>query len=197
VRKLEIAEVILSLAADRERATSIAGDLLEESRGRELSFWWLVAQTLVLQTGRQLSTAPFGIYRAGVLALLWQTIHPMSGGKDFMTGLVGVLRPVPGFPGDMFAWLFIPFWLGIVSARWHPGREYPIIGSWLGLHAILNVAASLYRWEFMGAPGTLANEMLVGLAWFAVFAPVSFLIATGAAASFRGRYKSPEEAERA
>src|SRR4051794_33431824 len=54
MRRAELAEAILSLAASPERASAIAGDFLEEDVGG-LGFWFLVGRTATAQTWRQLS----------------------------------------------------------------------------------------------------------------------------------------------
>ena len=189
MRKLDIAEVILSLAADRDRATAIAGDLAEESRGSALRFWWLVAQTSVLQTARQLSAAPFAMFFATIWELLSEmTVPIIISAPHYWTGPLQVLRPTPTVEGWVLMWwLFTPLLLGWTSARQNPGREYPVIVTWLCLHAILNVGTSLFLYQSMGVQGTVANEILVGLAWFVVFASVSFLLASGGAAMVRSK----------
>jgi hypothetical protein len=172
VRKLEIAEAILSLAADRERATAIAGDLLEESRGSARRFCWLVAQTAFLQTGRRFSTAPFETLGIAMLDLFSETFYIVLGTMpNYTIGLIQVLRPTLMFQGTR---LMVVLLLGHLAAWITPGREYAIIASWLGLHLILYVGTSLIR-----------GEGLTGLGWFAVFVSISFLQATAAAALTR------------
>ena len=140
MRRLEIAEAILALAADPERATAIAGDLLEESRGRAPRFWWLVAQTMLLQGARQFRTAPFGMLGPAMLAiaveLLWVVVV-------FFLTFAGLLaaesvdkvifhHDLPEFlfhnralhlVGSLLYSILVPLNVGQWIARRYPGRE--------------------------------------------------------------------------
>jgi hypothetical protein len=64
MRRADLAEAILSLAAPRERAASITGDFLEEHPGA-FRFWFLVGRTTVAQAWRQLAAEPKAI--AGIV----------------------------------------------------------------------------------------------------------------------------------
>ena len=72
--------------------------LLEESRGSAPRFWWLVVQTTLLQTGRQLSAAPLGMLAAAMRALLIEL------------GIILVSLIVPGIVGvvNVVHSLFLP-----------------------------------------------------------------------------------------
>jgi hypothetical protein len=189
MRKLEIAEAILSLAADRDRAAAIAGDLLEESRGSAPRFWWLVVQTTLLQTGRQSSSAPLGMLAAAMRALLIELGIILV--SFIVPGIVGVVNVVhslflPDGPA-LTAWswiigtLIVPFLLGRWMARRYPGHEGSAIASLGFLHAILRVCTSVLEWK-AGFP------IRVDLAWFVLFEPTSILV-TAAGAAF-ARYKT-------
>src|ERR1700722_14839625 len=70
MRRADLAEAVLSLAAPRERAGSIAGDFLEDDLG-VFRFWFLVGRTATAQAWRQLAAEPkalAGIAIRGMIA---------------------------------------------------------------------------------------------------------------------------------
>jgi hypothetical protein len=188
VRRLDIAEAILSLVADRERATAIAGDLLEESRGHAPRFWWLVAQTTFLRTGRRLSAAPFGMFGPAIRAMLLQSLWIFA---IFVVGFIGLsmaaviskfifqhdlisaLQQDHGSlgVGQVFG-LIIPFMIGRWLARRYPGREASVIATLTVLNIAFTIVTSWLLWQFVriipgGPPGGQAVFGYQGLsiAW--------------------------------
>jgi hypothetical protein len=83
----------------------------------------------------------------------------------------------------MIGTLLVPFLLGRWMARHYPGREGSLIASLVCLHAILSVCTSVLEWKFMHL------GLLVDLAWFVIFEPISILVMASGAAS--ACFKSP------
>ena len=191
MRRIEIAEAILSLAADREHATAIAGDLLEESRGSARWFWWQVAQTSILRTGRQLSAAPFGMLGAAMLALLFELgmitlISIPAGIAGAVTGVHSSFHPERALNAlfVITGTFIIPFVIGRWIGRRYPGREGSVIASWVCVHVFLNVGMSVLNWKLFHPD---APSILVYFAGFALFETIPTLIMAAGAAF--ARYK--------
>jgi hypothetical protein len=132
MRNIRLAEWILSLVTTPERASSTAGDLVEEGavRGR-VWFWHAVLRTVASHVWRGVTDAPgrvLGVAFAGAI---------LNGAAGFLlAGLFGVVFFVVSFfalgahlndtfLGILVAILFliISFLTGRVLARWAVGRE--------------------------------------------------------------------------
>jgi hypothetical protein len=163
MRSARIAEWILSLVADRERAASAVGDFLEEAPARGKRWFWLsVGRTAFSRFGRSLIDAPirgaaFAIFAwlvymalAVVLGflgwiaatLLWGMGYFLSHhtGMEIVTNLLRLRFDWPEPPfvwlrlvDYLMVWVAAPYQLGRFAARGWRGRE---VVTWLYLALI-------------------------------------------------------------
>ena len=158
-----LAEWILSLVVDRERAASAVGDFLEDvpERGRRW-FWFSIGKTAFARLGRSLMEAPFRM--AGFAAFAWLVYMAMGFALGFAAWIAATLLwgmgyflshhtvmelvanllrlrfdwPAPPvewlrFVDCVVVWIAAPYQLGRWWARAARGRE---MVTWLYLAAI-------------------------------------------------------------
>jgi hypothetical protein len=143
MRRLVLAELLLSLVMPRDRAASVAGDFAEASHGA-LSFALVVLRTWFGAISHQLSPGLF--FRAAGAAILSMFVLRAAFGML----LVGGGRLLPGLvwmgPILAIASLFVlPIFAGYFVARLAPGCEIPAWVSLLALTAVGIVAFVVAR----------------------------------------------------
>jgi hypothetical protein len=158
--------LLLSLVTTRDRAVSVAGDLLEASEAQGAAqFWLLVVRTTVRQAWREIAAAPFGM--AGAAVRGW-----FVGLRISLVALVTLGLPVSivlallkfGFHVDPFGWtipllgeflagLLIPFQVGRWMARRYPGREVAGCFSLVTLELAIGICMTFIVWATIGSGG--------------------------------------------
>ena len=169
MRRADLAEAILSLAAPRERAASIAGDFLEDALGA-FRFWFLVGRTTTAQAWRQLAAEPkalAGIVIRGMMAECVYSLGACSVYLYVMVVLMGIHRvcfhtaKIPDWGDSILQWsllnLLVPFWVGRWIARRFGGRAASGSLALAILHTAINLCAGL----------VLLEGPRVGLSWHA------------------------------
>ena len=133
-----MAEWILRLVLSRERATAAVGDLLEDSEGREPSwFWTSLGWTVACTIWRETQT--HGLRLAGVAAASFFLLAILSLCANlaawFAWEMVHFTRDHTGlellFPGDSLA-LDVPAWVTLLILRTLVPFE---VGRWAARHA--------------------------------------------------------------
>ena len=171
MRRADAAELILSLVTSPERATAIAGDLLEDAE-RAGSFWLAVARTAAGQLWGQLATNRTGLGRAILRTFLMTLGFVMLGVVLMFVGLfclIAVLKV--GFGRDLPAMgspaITVLFYVGVniavgrrIARRW-PGRECLVSFSFvLVMHGIA-LAAELAFWIIQRYGGSGHAEVTI------------------------------------
>jgi hypothetical protein len=157
MRRADAAELILSLVTSRERATAMAGDLLEDAE-RSGSFWPPVARTALSQFWGQLSTRPPGLGRATLTAFLLMLGFGSLGIVLLLVGwaiLISVWkvdfgRDLPDLGSQAITtFLFyvgVNFAVGRRIARHWPGREGAVSFGLVVLIRAIGLGADLVFW---------------------------------------------------
>jgi hypothetical protein len=174
MRRADIAEVILSFAAPRERAASIAGDFLEEEP-RAFHFWFLVGRTAMAQTWRQLVAEPealAGIVIRGIIAEFGYFLAACILYVLLLLIVISTLKvsfhaDIPDWCDASLQWplvnLLVPFWLGRWMARRYSGHEAAGTLALAGLHTIINLLAVLFLREAVWAGASPHVDVILGL----------------------------------
>ena len=142
MRRDVAAEWILRLVMSRERAAAVAGDLLEDSAGRDSSWFWIsMAGTIASTVWRDAQTHAWqlaGVSAAGfffqmILSvganlaawLVWTSVHFVRDHTGLELLLPGASLPlsVPVWVTIFYLRLLVPFEVGRWVARRAPGRE--------------------------------------------------------------------------
>jgi hypothetical protein len=156
MRRADAAELILSLVTSPERASSIAGDLLEAAEGTG-QFWRPVARTAVGQMWRQVSTNPSGLGRAALWAFIRMIGFALLGSVLLVVGLMILISVLKvGFGKDVRHWgspaltFLLYAWVNIavgrrIARRW-PGRECAVAFSLVVLMRAIALGATLLFW---------------------------------------------------
>jgi hypothetical protein len=154
MRRADLAEAVLSLAAPRERAGSIAGDFLEDDLGG-FRFWFLVGRTATAQAWRQLAAEPkalAGIAIRGMIAQFGYLLAACIVYVFLLLIVISILRvsfhtDIPDWGDTSLQWslanLLAPFWLGRWMARRYGGRAASGTLALTFLHAAINLCAGL------------------------------------------------------
>jgi hypothetical protein len=159
MRRADLAEAILSLAASRERAGSIAGDFLEDDLGA-FRFWFLVGRTAIAQAWRQLAAEPkalAGIVIRGMMAEFGYSLAACVVYLYLMVVLMGIHRVcfhtarIPDWGDSILQWsllnLLVPFWVGRWITRRFGGRAASGSLALAILHVAINLFAGLVLLE--------------------------------------------------
>jgi putative Ca2+/H+ antiporter (TMEM165/GDT1 family) len=131
MRKIVLAELMLSLVMPRDRAAAVVGDFAEASRG-SISFVVAIVRTWLGAVLHQLSVGLF--FRAAGMTILWliglRAVFAvlLLGGRRLFPGLVW-MGPILGIA----SLLVLPIFAGYFVARNTPGREIPAWVSLIGL----------------------------------------------------------------
>ncbi len=169
MRRADLAEAILSLAAPRERAAAIAGDFIEEDLGA-FRFWFLVGRTAIAQGRRQLAAQPKAVagilirglltecacFLAGCFAYLWLMLVLISLHKVCFNTAAW-----PDWADSPLQWSLVNLMVPFLTGRWITWQlsERACSGC-LALamfHAVVNLFAGL----------ALLELPLVGIPWHA------------------------------
>jgi hypothetical protein len=172
MRSAAAAEFILSLAAPREQAVSITGDLLEQTRGRGcVWFWSSVLRTAVAWSVREFAASPrmHGSVAAKgfVFVFLWQL--PL-----LFFAVILNLNLRPSERDAVFAWLVLgllvltQFMAGRAVAKRSPNREIPAWLAFALLETVVNTVAIVsQRPEWRAIPLAFACFALYQIPAFA------------------------------
>jgi hypothetical protein len=152
MRKVDVAEWILSFTTTPERAASTAGDLMEDSVSRGSAwFWWSLIRTTASQVWNALTLAPLQMARFGFVAVLIQAIlvPPIAFvgivgglGLSFLLDVKGSQNSTvilaEGFAtvGYAVSHLLIGRWLG----RRAPGREFAAFNAFILMMRVVVIA---------------------------------------------------------
>ena len=147
MRRDAVAEWILRLVLSRERATAAVGDLMEDSEGRDPSwFWTSIAWTVACTVWREAQfhglrlavVASAGFFLLVLLGLganlaatiLWKILHFLRDHTGLELVLPGDALPlrVPIWIAIFYLRMFLPFEIGRWAARHARGRE---LSAWL------------------------------------------------------------------
>jgi hypothetical protein len=90
MRRAELAEAILSLAASRERAASMAGDLLEDDPGA-FHFWFWVGRTATAQAWRQLTAKPTALAGIVIRAMMAELGYSLAACLLYLLLLLAIM----------------------------------------------------------------------------------------------------------
>ena len=175
MRRGDVAEAILSLAASRERAAAMAGDFVEDTTMSGGQFWWLVARTAMAQAWRQLAASPravAGVAIRGMLAELGIVLAACVAYALLLLVAISVLRV--GFTRDVpdwavwgLAWLVshlaVPFQVGWWMARRWPGQEGAGSLALAGLHSAIALAAGCVLGVAARSGATAHIDVILGL----------------------------------
>lgn len=174
MRKADIAEAILSLAAPRERAGSILGDFLEDDPGA-LRFWYLVGRTAAAQAWRQLAAEPKALARLVIRSIIAEFGYVLAACIAYELLLyiaISVLyvsfhSDVPEWGKAMLQWsqvnLSVPFCVGRWMARRYDGRVASGAVALAILHTAINLCAGLVLWKMARTGGNPGLELILGL----------------------------------
>jgi len=180
MRKADAAELILSLVTSRDRAASIAGDLLEDAEATR-RFWGPLARIAVGQWSRQISTEPSSLVRRGFGALLLTIGVTLIGVVLFFVAMLiaisiakvafGKDLPDLGQAAFTFAFYFwVNFTVGRSIARRWPGREAAVSFSLVILMRSIALGAELLFWIIQRHGGDayadIAIRPVVFLSWY-------------------------------
>jgi len=156
MRRADAAELILSLVTSRERATAIAGDLLEEAEGAG-SFWQPVARAAFGQLWGQVSTRRSGLGRAALRAFLLMLGFVIVGAVLVSVGeLIAISVSKVWFGKDLPDWqspvltysFYVCVYIAVgrrIARRW-PGREGAVSFSLVVLIRALALAFEFVFW---------------------------------------------------
>jgi len=169
MRKDAIAEWVLRLAMPRERATAAVGDLLEDSAGRDPSwFWTTLVWTIGSTVWREMQThvwrlagvATVGFFLLVILGLganlaaqaSWKILHFVRDHTGVELFLPGDSLPaaVPRWIALSYLRLLVPFEVARWVARRARGRE---LSAWVVMMLLWPVLAALTKspYEFAWA----------------------------------------------
>ena len=169
MRKDAVAEWILRLVMSRERATAAVGDLLEDSAGRDRSwFWSSIAWTVVCTVWRETQTHGWrlaGVATAGFFFLVilslganlaawvaWKSVHFVRDhtGVELLLPGDSLQVSVPVWIAIFYLRLLVPFEIGRWAARRAPGRE---LSAWCVMMLLWPLLASMTKspYEFVWA----------------------------------------------
>jgi len=172
MRRVRIAEWILELVTTRERAASLAGDLVEDGPGHGVFWFWA---TVVRAAGTmlwrefasdwkrmlRLGAAGLIVEYLGMLILLL-LVSPILGlmGMAYGSGMIPKL--ISGAFG-LSAMVVSQFAVGWWMARRTPGRELVPCAALIGLDSLLTVVVNLV-WSRQ----TSVLEVLLGITAFQI-----------------------------
>jgi hypothetical protein len=154
MRRDDLAEAILSLAAPRERAASILGDFLEDDPGA-LRFWFLVGRTAMAQTWSQMAAASevlTGIVVRSMIAESGLLLAACFLYVGLLFVAISICRvsfhaDVPDWADASLQWalvnLLVPIWVGRWMARRYEGRVAPGALVLAGVHTVINLCWAL------------------------------------------------------
>lgn len=172
MRKDVIGERLLRLAMTRERAAATVGDLLEDSVGREASWFWtslarMIGRTIVGQVQTHIARlavvavagfvflATLSFAANVVAAAVWYVLHLVRDHTGLELILPGDSLPltVPSWVALFYLRLFLPFEIGRWASRHARGYE---LASWCVMMLV---------WPVLGA----LTKSPIDLAWVASF----------------------------
>jgi hypothetical protein len=166
MRKAELAELLLSMATDREHAASIVGDAIEDGQAdNPCRFWLFVVRTALGQVWRRLVADPssmgpaagravlveFGLLMLWAGALVVVTLELALGVWRSLghQNLPGWATQVPFILSNALA----SFTLGRWISRRYPGREGEGILTLAIVHVLMIVGAAIGSWLAVQAGG--------------------------------------------
>jgi len=173
MRRADLAEAILSLAAPRERAGSIAGDFLEDDLSA-FRFWFLVGRTATAQAWRQLAAEPKALAGIVIRGMIAESGYLLAACILYLYLLVveSILHvcfhtDIPGWGEASLKWsllnLLVPFWVGRWMARRYGGRAASGTLALAFLHAAINLCAGLVLREAARIGLSTHIDVILGL----------------------------------
>ena len=172
MRRVDLAEAILSLASPRERAGSIAGDFLEDDLGA-FRFWFLVGRTATAQASRQLAVEPRALAGIVIRSIIAESGYLLAACVFYLFLLliaISILHvsfhtDIPDWGDAILQWslvnLLVPFLVGRWVARRYGGHEAAGVLSLAFLHATINLCGGLVlREAARSGLGTHINVIL-------------------------------------